>query len=76
MIVAIAEPLMTIPQIYTIWTSKNAAGVSLLTWALYVGASLVWFVYGMAVKNRPLAVTGALWILVELGVIIGILKYR
>ena len=67
---------MTIPQIYTIWTSKNAAGVSLLTWALYVGASLVWFVYGMAVKNRPLAVTGALWILVELGVIIGILKYR
>ncbi len=73
--VAIAEPLMTIPQIYQIWSTHTAAGVSLVTWFCYISASVVWIAYSVRTKDVPLAVSSVLWFLTELLVIIGTLRY-
>ena len=73
--VAIVEPMMTLPQIQEIWVNHQTGGVSLLTWALYFFSSVVWFVYGLAIKDKALTVTGLLWIIVDLIVVIGVLIY-
>ena len=71
--VAIAEPLMTIPQVIDLYSRPGNSNVSLLTWVLYLGASVMWLVYGLHIHNKPLIVTGALWLLMELLVIVGII---
>src|SRR5688572_14223649 len=45
--VAIVEPAMTLPQIYEIWVKHESAGVSALTWGLYISAGFVWLLYGL-----------------------------
>lgn len=71
--VAIIEPLMTIPQIYNIWVQHQTAGVSLLTWLLFVFAAATWLIYGLKIKDLPLIISGGLWVIVELAVVIGLL---
>lgn len=73
LIVAIAEPLMTIPQIYEVWVNHQKAGVSLLTWAMYVVAAFIWLLYGLQLKDKPLIVSSSLWILTEAAVVAGVL---
>lgn len=76
MIVAIAEPLMTLPQVIQIWTTQDVRSLSLVTWVLYVVASSIWFVYGLKIHNRALIITSSLWTIMELAVITGILIWR
>lgn len=73
--VAIIEPAMTIPQIYEIFANKQAEGVSGLTWFLYIFAAVIWLLYGIQLKNRPLIVSSILWIVAEATVVTGTLLY-
>ncbi len=72
---AIIEPLMTLPQVYEIWIRKQAEGVSLLTWSFYIFAAIIWLLYGLKIKDRPLIIASTLWIIVELIVVIGLVAY-
>lgn len=73
LIVAIFEPLMTIPQIIDIYSHPGEGHISVLTWVLYAVASLMWLVYGLYNHNKPLILTGVLWLIMEILVIAGIL---
>lgn len=73
--VAIAEPLMTIPQVYQIWSSRSATGVSPLTWLGYLLAAITWLVYGIKTKDKPLIVSSLLWAVTEGLVLIGALIF-
>ncbi|HET9850527.1 MAG TPA: hypothetical protein VFP35_02810 [Candidatus Saccharimonadales bacterium] len=75
LIVAIVEPLTTIPQILQIYVSRST-GSSIVTWALYLAASVVWLVYGIKTRNLPIIVTDILWVLVEAMVVVGLLVVR
>jgi uncharacterized protein with PQ loop repeat len=68
--VAVTEPLMTMPQILQIYGSHNT-GVSVTTWAMYLGASIIWLIYGIKTRNKPIIITDLLWIIVEVAVIVG-----
>ena len=73
--ISIFTRLMTIPQVFTIWVSRQAAGVSLLSWSAYLLSALLWFWHGVQKgdKNIYLACVG--WIALDLAVIIGIIVY-
>jgi uncharacterized protein with PQ loop repeat len=73
LVVAIFEPLMTIPQIIDIYSHPGEDHLSVLTWVLYALASLMWLVYGLYNRNKPLILTGILWLIMEALVIAGIL---
>jgi uncharacterized protein with PQ loop repeat len=73
--VAIAEPLMTIPQIIQIYIEHNT-GSSIVTWTLYLSASIVWLIYGVKARNTPILTTAILWIIMEVVVVIGIITVR
>lgn len=75
LVVAVVEPAMTIPQIYEIWGNKSAGGVSETTWGLYIGAAVIWLLYGIQLKDKPLIVSSCLWIITEIAVFAGALIY-
>lgn len=74
-IVALVGPLSSVPQIYEIWTERNAAGVSFLTWMLFLFTSLVWLLYGISKRDRPLIISNALWVVGEVIIMVGAVLY-
>lgn len=72
LLVAIIEPLMTIPQIYEVWAKHQVAGVSLWTWSMYIGAAVIWLLYGFQLKDKPLIISSTLWVITEAAVVLGI----
>ena len=70
---ATVEPIATIPQIIEVWKNNNTEGVSLLTWSFYTATSFIWLAYGILKKDKPLILSGILWVLSQSLVVIGIL---
>ena len=73
LILAVVEPLFTLPQTYNVWILHDTAGVSLTTWSFFTLASAVWTLYGLAIKNRPLIIASTLWTLLQGLLVAGLL---
>lgn len=67
--------LMTVPQIYAIWASRQAAGVSLLSWSAYLISACVWFVYGIQRRDLNIYLPCVGWVLLDGAVVAGIILY-
>jgi uncharacterized protein with PQ loop repeat len=67
--------LMTIPQVLTIWISQQAAGVSILSWSAYLVSAILWFWFGMQKKDKNIYLPCVGWIVLDLGVIMGVIIY-
>ncbi|MBU0953023.1 MAG: hypothetical protein KKA90_01205 [Nanoarchaeota archaeon] len=76
LIVAVVYPLSTIPQILDIWVGKNVAGVSLLTWTLFLFLQSILLLYGLAHKDKKLTVMWGLWVLMYFLVVVGLVLFR
>ena len=68
--------VMTLPQIYAIWASRQAAGVSLLSWGAYWLSAFVWFVYGVQKRDRNIYLPCVGWLLLDGAVVVGAIIYR
>ena len=75
LVIAVFEPLMTLPQVYEIWVLKKAEGVSALTWGLYLIAAVTWLLYGLQLKDKPIIISSILWLFFESAVVIGTIIY-
>lgn len=65
----VIAPLALLPQVYAIWATGSAAGISVPTFALLACSSGVWVVYGLAHRAWPLVVSSSLFSLMYLVVI-------
>ena len=75
-VVAFVGPFTSLPQILEIWVKdKNAAGVSCMTWCLFLLMSALWLAYGIGKRDRPLIISNALWIVAEAVIIAGAIYY-
>lgn len=75
-IAGVVGPFTVLPQIYTIFSTHSAAGVSLLTWLLIFIVTFPWILYGLEHKDRSIIVSFSLWEVVNLTVVVGVLIYR
>ena len=71
----VVGPFTVLPQVYEIFSTKNASGVSLISWIMMFVVTLPWIFYGMAHKEKSIIVSFILWEVVNLMVIVGILIY-
>jgi len=71
----VATPLFELPQLWTIFSKHNATNVSLATWAFFCIDNLVWMAYGLRKKEWPLFLTSALYEIIEVAIVAGILLY-
>jgi uncharacterized protein with PQ loop repeat len=67
--------VMTIPQIWTIWITHQAAGVSVVSWSAYLVSALLWFWHGLRKGDRNIYLPCIGWIIADCAVIIGALTY-
>jgi len=75
-LVALITPILTIPQLLTIWVQHQAGGVSQLTWAAYAVMSGVWLIYGLLQRQKPLVLSQACLFVVDFAVVLGISIFR
>lgn len=73
---AVIMPLTTLPQIAELYTTKNAVGLSLSMWVLYALSCVPFFMFGIIYRHKQIIVLNALWFVVEIVMIVGILLYR
>ena len=73
--IAIVGPLISIPQVLKIWSEQTAEGLSLFTWSGYLFGGFFWLAYGIMHKEKPIILTNCLWIIINIGIISGILIY-
>ncbi len=65
LVIAVIGPLVTIPQIIEIFETQDASNLSPLTWGMYCVFNILWFIYGIVHKEKPIMITYALWFLVN-----------
>ncbi len=76
LIAGIIQPLITLPQILTIYTNQSATDVSLLTWLGYLFFGITFLVYGLVFNLKPIWIGQIIWVTMQTVVVIGILLYR
>lgn len=76
LVAGIVQPLITLPQIVTIYTSKSAEDVSLLTWIGYLIFGLIFLLYGLVFKLRPIWAGQIMWVTMQCTVVVGIILYK
>jgi uncharacterized protein with PQ loop repeat len=73
---AFIGPLSVIPQVAEIWfVDHNAQGVSLMTWLSFTILSVVWLLYGIEKRDKPLMISNFLWVVGEVIVVAGAIHY-
>lgn len=73
--IATIGPLTTIPQIWKIFATQSAAGISIFSWASWAILDLPWIFYGILHKDKPIIIAYTLWLITNLAVVIGALLY-
>lgn len=66
----------SIPQVLKIYETGTVSGISLTTQLVALFAVCSWFLYGLYIHNKPLAITSGLSILVLGTVVIQIFVYQ
>ncbi|PWU22969.1 hypothetical protein C5B42_04490 [Candidatus Cerribacteria bacterium 'Amazon FNV 2010 28 9'] len=73
---AMLTPLSVLPQIQQIFIHHSVGGVSLATWTVFEGSSLLWLVYGLKHKAHAIVVNNVVSFLLQGVVLAGIFLYR
>jgi uncharacterized protein with PQ loop repeat len=74
-LISVLTMLLTVPQILTIWVGGNAGGVSLVSWASYLFAACLWFVYGIQKRDKTIYLACVGWVLLDVAVVIGVIVH-
>lgn len=74
-LMAIAGPLLGLPQAIQIFVERDATGLSIWAWLGFTAYTLVFLTYGIVYRLRPVIVTQILWLCLYLAVISGIVVY-
>lgn len=75
-VVGFLGPAFTIPQIWQIYGTGHAAGVSALTWSGYAAFNIVWIIYGLVHRERAITFTYSLWLIANTTVALGAIIFR
>jgi uncharacterized protein with PQ loop repeat len=74
-VAGIASPIATLPQLFQIWISQNASGISLITWVSYLLIVTIMTLYGIIHKEKPLIIMYSSLVIIDLLIIVGIIIY-
>ncbi len=68
--------LTTVPQVVVVWMGRDAAGVSLLSWAAYLFFACLWFVHGVQKRDKTIYLARIGWIALDAAIIVGGMGHR
>ena len=74
-IAVILAPIMNLPQLWKIWSGKEAAGVSIISWVAFSFISVMWLIYGILHKEKPVIIMNLTLIFLQLSIALGAYLY-
>ena len=74
-VAVIAGPIMSLPQLFRIWFTKSAIGVSFASWSSFAVLSLIWMSYGFLHKQKPIIYTSMGSIIIQILIAVSVLVY-
>lgn len=75
-VVAFFSPIVTLPQVFQVWKSHASGDVSLITWGCYAAVSVLWVVYGLVHKEKPIVLSQILLLTTEMSIVIGVILHK
>lgn len=75
-IASFAGPMTALPQIYQIFSTQSATGVSIWSWIMGFGFSCIWITYALFYKIKPILIAQSLWLMIDSIIIVGIMMYN
>ncbi len=75
LVAGVIGPFTVLPQIYQIFSTHQAGGVSSISWILMFIVTFPWIFYGIAHKDKAIIASFILWEFVNLAVVVGALMY-
>jgi len=75
LLAGIAQPLITLPQILSIYGNQSATDVSLLTWVGYLVFGIIFLIYGIVFRLKPIWIGQIVWVTMQTITVVGILLY-
>ena len=63
---------MTVPQVFSVWFSADAGGVSLLSWGAYLVSACLWLYYGLQKKDKTIYLACIGWIVLDGAIVAGV----
>ncbi len=73
--VSLIAPLALLPQVFSLFTSHNAQGLSLITWLLLGTINFFWSFYGLLHKEGQILISNLFLGILSYVVVVGILLY-
>ena len=70
---SIITMVMTVPQVLAVWVGGNVGGVSLVSWASYLIAACLWFVYGIQKNHKTIYLACIGWIVLDAAIVLGVI---
>jgi len=67
--------VMTVPQVWTIWIDRQAAGVSILSWGAYLLSAVLWFWFGLKQGDKNIYLPCVGWMVLNGAVVVGAIVY-
>jgi uncharacterized protein with PQ loop repeat len=74
-VTAVIYPLTLLPQLYQIWSTENAQGVSLLTWFLLLIFTLPLVAYAFLHEDKKLTLMYSSFFLIYILIVLGIVLF-
>lgn len=74
-VVAVVSPMLGVPQAIQVFTTQDAAGLSLFSWLAFAAVAVVILLYAVSHQIKPLIIAQSLWLAVYAAIIPGILMY-
>lgn len=74
-VVCIATAILALPQVWKIWSTQNAGGISLITYIGFVVANIFWIFYGILHKEKPIILLYVLFFIINSFIAIGRILY-
>lgn len=72
--VGILQPFALAPQIYSIYVYHETAGVSIATWFLLGCCNILWTLYGIVHRERPIIILNVLSTILDFVIVYGIIR--
>ncbi len=66
---------VNVPQLITVWTSRDVSGVSLVSWIGFFLGSCFWLCYGLLHREKPIITVNAALIAVQGFIVLGIFRH-
>lgn len=74
-VVCFATPIVAIPQAWKIWSKQNADGISLISYSGFLIANIIWIIYGLIHKEKPVIILYSFLLIVNFFIALGRILY-